>query len=44
MLDHYEMNFFFSSTSVIDLWESFSLPFSMKKLQTPINRLLYMIL
>ena len=35
MLDHYEMKFFLSLTSVIDLWESFSLSFSMKKLQTP---------
>ena len=34
MLDHYEMNFFFSLTSV-DSWDSFSLSFSMKKLQTP---------
>ena len=34
MLDHFKMNFFFSLTSV-DLWESFSLSFSMKKLQTP---------
>ena len=34
MLDHFKMNFFFSLTSV-DLWDSFSLSFSMKKLQTP---------